>query len=290
MTVRLASSLLAYAAERWPVDRREELLHEWQAEAHVLAAGRRDLRLLAYAASLALSRPPRGQRAHDWRRLLTLRSGAALLALAAGPLVAVPLALVSYPLGPLLLPMVALLMALGGLWAGASWPAPRRSAIAVAALLPALGYVVLAPHLLVAMNPPAASAAVSWVWLAVLTGTIVWLIRGPAHPVWTWLLGVTGAAWAAVTVAVWQVGARGWDGVHLDTAYAPLWFPASVALPVEIPLGPVPDPDVSSNFLVTDYTELYPHTLLLIGAFLAAFGYAAARARTEAALEPVPVP
>jgi hypothetical protein len=284
MTVRLASSLLAYAAERWPVDRREQLHREWVAELHVLDAQGRHLRLLAFAGSLALSRPPRGHRAHEWRRLVTVRSGLALVALAVGPLAALPLAFASMLLG-LLLPVLAVLMGLGGLLAGASWPAPRRSVIAIVALAPALAYVVLPPHLLVAGSAPARSAAAAVVWLVLLSATVAWLLRGPKRPVWTGVLGVCAAAWAAVTVAVWQVGVRGWDGFHLDTTYAPLWFPASVALPVEIPLGPVPEPLVSSNFLVTDFTELYPQMLVLVGAFVVAFAYAAARARAEAAAE-----
>ncbi|GAB4050540.1 hypothetical protein [Catellatospora paridis] len=56
MISRLCHGLLARAARRWPVDLRDAMLAEWQAELHVLPTTAQRLR---YAASLATSRPHR---------------------------------------------------------------------------------------------------------------------------------------------------------------------------------------------------------------------------------------
>ncbi|MEU6203055.1 hypothetical protein ABZ814_05635 [Micromonospora musae] len=56
VTRRLADALLDAAARRWPAALRDDLRREWNAELHVLAMQRRRLRMLRFAASLALSR------------------------------------------------------------------------------------------------------------------------------------------------------------------------------------------------------------------------------------------
>ncbi|GAB4058227.1 hypothetical protein [Catellatospora paridis] len=57
MVTRLCAVLLRVAARRWPAAIRADLHREWQAELHVLAERGRTAPMLAYAASLALSRP-----------------------------------------------------------------------------------------------------------------------------------------------------------------------------------------------------------------------------------------
>ncbi|MER7279272.1 hypothetical protein ABT369_33020 [Dactylosporangium sp. NPDC000244] len=57
VTRRLAALLLAIAALRWPDELRAEMLAEWSAEVHALAAAGRRGRALTFAASLAASRP-----------------------------------------------------------------------------------------------------------------------------------------------------------------------------------------------------------------------------------------
>ncbi|MEU4678634.1 hypothetical protein [Micromonospora sp. NPDC023737] len=56
VTRRVAEVMLSAAVRRWPVELREDLRREWSAELHVLATERRRLRMLGFAASLALRR------------------------------------------------------------------------------------------------------------------------------------------------------------------------------------------------------------------------------------------
>ncbi|GIF99459.1 hypothetical protein [Catellatospora citrea] len=57
MVTRVCAALLRVAARRWPAEIRADLHREWQAELHVLAEQGRAAPMLAYAVSLALSRP-----------------------------------------------------------------------------------------------------------------------------------------------------------------------------------------------------------------------------------------
>ncbi|MEV4813160.1 hypothetical protein [Micromonospora avicenniae] len=56
VTRRVAEVMLSAAARRWPVELRDDRRREWSAELHVLATDRRRLRMLRFAASLALRR------------------------------------------------------------------------------------------------------------------------------------------------------------------------------------------------------------------------------------------
>ncbi|GAA4469527.1 hypothetical protein GCM10023170_085060 [Phytohabitans houttuyneae] len=109
--------VLRLAARRWPVPGRAERLAEWTAEVHVLrhergGAVRRELRALRFAASLALSAPPRGG-AVSVRPWLSPGTAGAAVALGSGGLFVAMFAVLAT--GPV---PVALLRDLSGAVAG----------------------------------------------------------------------------------------------------------------------------------------------------------------------------
>jgi len=263
----VARVLLRAAARRWPPSIRDECRREWLAELAVLAAARRRGRMLRFALSLALTRPSLGPRPVLDRRLAY--TAAMLLA---GPVAALGLGYAGFlltALGLFGLVFFAALLAFGGLLtahAGSAGVIVRRRLAAPAVLLPSLAVLLYLPELDVAgyrtLTRP------SLVWAGVMLAVLVAVGLTP-RPVSWWIGygGAVGAAWAAVTGAVWLHNGAG--GFTLDDSYAWLWFPSTL---VELSVGPGPaGTQLSGQFVVADFAEIYPHTLLALGVYAVAY-------------------
>jgi hypothetical protein len=266
----VARLLLGVARRRWPLSIRDGRVDEWRAEIHVLAAERRWWRMLGFAASLAVTRPalkPRHALTMDRRAVLT---GTMLLL---GPVAGLVLAYVGmFLMGLGLFGLLAfgLLLWCGGLlcaYAGANGAMMRRWAALPAVLLPCLAVVLYLPEFGVAGYRTLTRPTLLWAGLMVLLLIVVGLLPRPV----SWWIGyaaAVAAAWVAVTWAVWLYAGV----VRLDTSYAWLWFPASL---LEIDIGPGPsgvDGSVLPGwFVVWDFTEIYPTTLLALGVYAVAY-------------------
>jgi hypothetical protein len=272
-----ARLLLRLAARRWPLSIRDERWREWSAEMHVLAGAGRWGRMVAFALSLAVTRP-----SLEPRRALPLdrRFWSTAVVLVVGPGAALVLGYVGMLLTAL--GVVGLVMLSGVLWwcgllaayAGAGGVLARRRSAVPAVLLPSVVVVLYLPALDVGGYRTLTGPTLVWVALMVVVLMVVGATPGPASW-WIGCLGAVAAAWVAVTWAVWLyvtpgVGPEG--AYRLDPSYAWLWFPASL---VEIDIGPGPSgsagTDLGGWWVVADFTEVYPSVLLALGVY--AVGY-----------------
>ncbi|MGW5672449.1 hypothetical protein, partial [Micromonospora sp. NPDC003776] len=318
MVTRLVGFLLRTAARRWPAELRDELAREWAAELHVLAGRGERWRMLAFAASLAVSRA--GEPVVDRVRFdARARRAAATLLLA-------PPACLAIILAAALTMGVVVNRALTGVpWANRA-QAPMLTVLS-AGLAVLLARVVLASAARNARTGPVRTAlgvvlpvgltavGVEYalnettddlvrvapgllVWLTglalVLHGTGVLAGRGRARL--AWLVGVLGALvvadLAVVLTVVNQIPGGPEtvvDGVAqgdtIDRGSAPLWLFTSLT---DWSFG-LPRPTPSEVFLVGDLMELQPFLYLTCTPYALAYAIGAARP-AEPAAAPLPGP
>ncbi|MFI7574041.1 hypothetical protein [Micromonospora sp. NPDC049497] len=313
VTRRIAGLLLALARRRWPVDLRDELHREWEAELHVLASDGRRARMLLFAASLAARRSgvPAADRAPLGRRVLRT----------ALPLLLAPTACAAIVLAALtVMNLVVETLAWTGAWAF-DMQLPIASTMAAAA---AVGPAILADRLarrggpaggwraVAAVTAPLAATAlliayalsnssdqlldiafVLMFWLAALavvlrTATAL-AQRGRIRA--AWVAGVLGAlvvADLAVVLAVLGDVPTGpksvVDGVPqgdtIDPVSAPLWL---FAVYTNSSLG-LPRPTEWEIFLITDDVLMEPLFFLAATPYALAWVIRAARRRREPGL------
>ena len=277
-----AHGFLRVAISRWPPSLRDDRRREWLSELHVLAADRHRSRMLSFALSLALTRPAVDPRAPFARRTLAngrFWASAAMLGLGP-PGAGVGLGLLASMLtamgvfGLILIASLAAFCAWQFALAGCAGAVVRRRFALPAVLLPSLAVLLYLPG----RGDGGLSgrlAGPSLLWTAIMAVVLVAVAVTPRPAAW-WVgfTGVVAASWAAVTWAVWAFNARGLvdpgDGTsifHLDTSYAWLWFPSAL---LELDLGPGAD-GLGGYHFVSDFTEFYPHALLMLGLY--AFGY-----------------
>lgn len=279
MIRHLVRLLLALAVRRWPAHLRDEMGVEWAAELHELASQRRRVRMLRFAASLAVTRPHLGPR----QPFLDVDTSAGAILRHAALLVAAPAACVALSL--YMIPFIALLLTvpLVLLAAVAGWSSPllRPWSIVAAALLPASAAALVSPSLVWYLSDAWRRPTATLLWALVLaTALAVASGRSPRVAVLVGGAGALAACWSAVTLVV----APNASGLGLDTGYAPLWYPASVLDPVHIPLGSLPpDPNLCitsdqpctqympASFPLLDFTEGYPTALTAITLYTAAY-------------------
>lgn len=295
----LALALLAVAVRRWPVQFRDELRAEWQAELHVLASPPQRGRMLRFSVSLALTRPRLGTRMPFFDQELTVgRVVRHALLLLLVPVVTVGLGVLApFPAGLLAATGPVLLAVL----AGAGSPLVRHWAVVIAVLAPATAALVVTPlvqpYFDGAWRMPAATA----LWAAMLAVTLLSASRFRARTAAAVAgLGGLAACWAASTLAILPHAIR----LGLNTSFAPLWYPAHILSPLTVPVGDLPpDPnfcmvvdDVCVRYQpalwqLMDFTEGYPQALTITTAYAAA--YVIASAATIGAGHPIgatPVP
>lgn len=315
VTRRLCDALLRLAARRWPADLSADLHAEWQAELHVLAEQGRPLPMLAYAASLAVSRPtaePVLDRSAVSRPVLRtaafvlLTPVAGVVAMIAGFLL---MNAAVYRLAHLMVPgdydpmflQEPLATTFTGVSAGGLALAARRFGRRSATSAPLLLATVLAvPCGLVALLLVSLGGNADKVWrvlpeLVLWTAGVVlvlWLTaraaaRGRARRAW-WL-GLLGAFAVAdlvvvLTVVNHSMPATVVDGGYVDgvaRAWALLWLPALFA---GTSLG-LPGPTEWEIAQVGDITEFTPYLYLVFTPYLVAYAIAAAR-RVQAPATP----
>jgi hypothetical protein len=155
-------------------------------------------------------------------------------------------------------------------YAGAAGVLVRRRFAAPAVLLPSLAMLMCLPELDV--GGYATLTGPNLLWAGVMA--VVLVAVGVTPRPYSWWIGYTGAiaaAWAAVTWSVSLFNAAG--SVGLDTSYAWLWFPSAF---VRVSLGPGPwdsgdGYELTSWFIVNDFTEIYPHVLLGVGVYAVSY-------------------
>jgi hypothetical protein len=200
---RAVGALLRHAARRWPEDARDDAAREWAAEVHEIrrtgAPGMREARALRFAASLAVSRPPRADQlgAPSLLRvalpavqfLLAPLFCAVVVVLAAGAAQPLIDALRSWTGGSapdvagnvLLLSLVCAATALAGRALGARSAvraaSPRFTAVILAALL-TVGTAAAAPIAMTLGSWGRRQSAALVVWLPVLALACLLALRG----------------------------------------------------------------------------------------------------------------
>jgi len=278
----LARALLSVAARRWPVELRDEMRAEWLAELHVLASPPQPVRMLRFAASLALTRPRLGARMPFLDPELTVGQVARHALLVLLTLVATIHLSVSAPFAAgLLIATVPVLLAVP---AGASSPLLRPGAVVVAIMVPATGALVTAPLIRPYLNGPWDMPAATGLWAALLAGILLLASRFRVRTAVVLAgLGGLAACWLATTVATLPHA----NQLSLDTGYAVLWYPAELLWPLDVPMGdPPPSPSVCTADVcvphpapidrLMDFSEGYPAALTITTAFVAAYVIASA--------------
>ncbi|MCI4061945.1 hypothetical protein MRQ36_04940 [Micromonospora sp. R77] len=315
----LAELLLRTAVRRWPAELRADLHREWVAELHVLAARRDRLRMLRFAASLALSRSggpivdrPRvpGQARRTAATLLAAPlAGVAALLVAAVAMNLVTnqlLASTSWAMDAQVPVLMTVTVVLAVLLARATGRAAGRTALP-GPLRVALG--VVAPLALTAVGIEYASNDTVDDLLRAAPGLVVWLpglflvlwgagtLAGRGRTRVAWCLGLLGALvvadLAVVLVVVAHIPAGPetvLDGVAqgdtVDRISAPLWLFATWT---DSSLG-LPRPTGQEVFLITDLTEVQPFLYLAWTPYALAYAIGAGRAAARPADEADPVP
>lgn len=284
----LARVLLAVAVRRWPAPLRDELRAEWLAELHVLASPPQPVRMLRFAASLALTRPRLGARIPLVDTELTIgRVARHTLLVLLAPVATIGLGVFTpFPAGLLAATVLVLLAVL----AGAASPLLRPGAVVVAVVGPATGVLLLAPlgqpYLDGAWQTPAATG----LWGAALAAVLLLASRFRARAAVVLAgLGGLAACWLASTFATLPSAGRS----SLDTGYALLWYPAGVLWPLAVPVGDLKADstvcaaaDCAHSPAAIDrlmyVTEGYPNALTITTAYVVAYVLAAtAAARTD---------
>jgi hypothetical protein len=221
LTDRLARAGVTLAARRWPPELAADLRAEWLAELHALRAEGRRWRMLAFAASLAVSpavdEPGWRDRLAGLGRTAVVAAGATVLAAALSNGV--------HALGDALLPVAVAVMAVAG----------RRARIGPLAATPLLGLAMFG--FLMAGNEVAvmpfmgiadvAPAIVTWTALTLVTAR---LRRGLAV-----VAGGLVTLQAATVAGAWH--AAGVLGV--GPGWAPAWFPLTLLPGGTVHFGPL---------------------------------------------------
>jgi hypothetical protein len=161
-------------------------------------------------------------------------------------------------------------------YAAAAGTVARRRFAVPAVLLPGLAVVLYLPELGVGGYRTLTRPTLLWVVLMAVVLIAVGLLPRPVSW-WVGYAGALAAAWVAVTWAVWLFNLPGFadaGGIYrLDTGYAWRWFPASL---MDVYAGPGPrsaseGSELSSAFVVSDFAEIYPSVLLVLGVFSVAY-------------------
>jgi hypothetical protein len=312
VTRRLAEALLRLAARRWPAGIRAELHHEWLAEVHVLASRRREM--LAYAASLAVSRPVADPLLDRSAMTRTALRTAALLLLA--PLAGVATTLAGFIVmnvlvnglfgGPrfndpllgvdLQLPVATVFIAVFGV--GLALLARRRARrsaltgpllLAVALALPVGIVAILGVALGSSASEVQRTAPELALWVAGMV-LVLWLAARAAAEGdrrRAWWLGILGAIVVANAAFVLTVlsqtlppGAVLSDGSPADgvnRAWAPLWL---LTCFTGSTFG-LPGPTDWEIFRITDDITVTPYLYLAVTPYLLAYAINAARRAQE---------
>lgn len=280
VTLWLARALLSIAVRRWPAHLRDELRAEWQAELEVLAAPPRPARMLWFSASLALSRPRLGEPVPFFDLALTVnRVARHALLLVIAPFITIAVgALTPMPVGLVLATVPVLLAVL----AGAGSPLLKQWAAVIAVLAPAAVALIAIPLALPAFSGPWRMPAATVLWAVMLAGTLLFASQIPLRAAIVVAgLGGLAACWVASTLTILSHTAA----LGLDPSFAPLWYPAHILWPVDLPLGdpqPVPalciaadDPCTAAGpparWRLEDFTEGYPGALTITTAYTAAY-------------------
>ncbi|GAA1396018.1 hypothetical protein GCM10009662_09260 [Catellatospora coxensis] len=298
---RLARTLLRLAAARQPSSLRADLHREWVAELHVLAAEGRPGPLLAYALSLAVSRPaaaePLAGGTSAAKRVLT---HAVLVLLA--PAFCYGLAVVSFigmgvlrdllfpafldhdvvyrlqaPSATVLALSFAVLVGWVSWWLGTQGPLRGVRLVALVVLV-----LVAATEALVNAVIGTEYGRATAVWLPGLL--IAVLVAGRqarrGRPGRGWLLGAAIMAVAVDGAIVAQVAGTHAEDLTWHYAFAPLWLPAALA---DWSFG-LPYPTAAELFVIGDRATGMPQLVLLLSAY--AIGYAVGAARPAQAVAP----
>jgi hypothetical protein len=230
--------------------------------------------MVGYALSLATTRPSldHGSTTVFDRRLAT---SAAVVVL--GPVIGFVMGLIALLFTVCgwvgLLGLVPLLALCGRLIAEASAAGAmvRRRFAVPAALLPGLAGAWYLPDFGTGLSRTMIRPTLLWDGIMAVVLIVVGLLPRPISW-WAGYAGVVGAAWAAVTWAVWLFNTPGFDGYRLDPSYAWLWFPASFGF---VSAGPGPQDaagtDLGSWYYIVDFTEIYPHVLLGLGVYMVGY-------------------
>jgi hypothetical protein len=277
----LSRVLLTVAARRWPVELRDEMRSEWLAELHVLASPPQPLRMLRFAASLALTRPRLGARMPFVDPELTggqVVRHALLVLLGLGATVHLSV-FVPFSVGLLIASVPVLLAVL----AGAGSPLLRPWAVVVAGVGSATGVLVTAPLVRPYLDGPWRMPTATVLWAAILTGILLLASRFSVRTgVVLASLGGLAACWIVSTIAALPHASP----LSLDTRYAARWYPAELLWPLDVPIGglpPHPDgcpadvcvPHRPPIDQLMDFSEGYPSTLTITTAYVVAYVIAA---------------
>ncbi|GHJ49619.1 hypothetical protein Cs7R123_69610 [Catellatospora sp. TT07R-123] len=315
---RLGAALLAFAARRWPAGLRDDLHREWLAELHVLAAEGRSARIVAYALSLAVSRPAADPLID--RSLMTRRFWVTAATVLLAPLLCVVLGAVGLLgantvagvlrlqelTGSSLDPFVAatigglaLLLGLGATRLGARTALRGPVRLAVAAVLPCLLTAAFVIYLLGSANKLDRVVPELLWWGAGMVGVlgVAGRLAARGRTAAAWWVGVLGAllvADVAIAITVFahtgpyeylsvDGGPGGYDGVN--RIWAPLWLFTMYSGGMHGLPGPG-DWEVTQ---VADVVELTPYLYPLFGAYLLAYAIRAGRGRVQPAAGSAPV-
>ncbi|WP_433200173.1 hypothetical protein ACQP00_28290 [Dactylosporangium sp. CS-047395] len=218
--------LLRLAGQRWPGELRGEMLAEWSAEVHELAAAGRHWRALTFAFSLAATRPrvrrfslvPAARQAWSGVRLLVVLPVAAVLV----GLTATCLPVVGPLVGAVFMAVV------GGRFV------PRR--VPIALLIPAVtlpgGALYVLAYDLGAGRPvtfdKTAREVIVFGWLLMIALAVAALLVRDGRQRWAWIAGIGGSLAAAdIGYALRYFG----DPFSpYDLAGWPLWMPTSLGV------------------------------------------------------------
>jgi hypothetical protein len=169
----------------------------------------------------------------------------------------------------------------------------RPAPTVLVVLIPATAALILMAPL--AYSGPEVMERTTLLWAALMVPVLGLAARGGRSGLAVGVVGLVVAAWVATTLAMWSRNAQGFltqgsvpTVFHLDPSYAPLWFPAAL---LGFDVGPVPD-EMGSWWLLVDYLEMYPHSLLLVGVYAVAYatGAAVRRMDEEAPARPITAP
>ncbi|MGN9808854.1 hypothetical protein ACTMSW_05775 [Micromonospora sp. BQ11] len=310
VTRQIAGQLLVLARRRWPVDLRDELHREWEAELHVLASEGRRARMLLFAASLAARRSgvPPTDRAPLGRRLLRTALPLLLAPTACAAIVLAALTVANRLLDTLAwtgvwaldlqLPIASTMIAasavgpaiLADRLARSGGPAGGwRAVAAVTAPLAATG-LLIAYAFSYTPEQTLDTAVALMFWLAalavVLRAVAALAQRGRTRAAWVaGVLGALAVADLAVVLAVLGNVPTGPESVidglpqgdTIDPISAPLWL---FAVYTNSSLG-LPRPTEGEIFLITDDVLIEPLFFLATTPYALAWVIRAARRRRE---------
>lgn len=298
---RLARTLLRLAAARQPLPLRADLHREWLAELHVLATEARPGPLLAYALSLAVSRPvaaaplapgtPVARRAVTHAVLVLLAPafcygmavvsfiGMGVLRDLLSPAVIAPdvVQQLQIPVATLLALALAVLVGWVSWWLGGHGPLRGAWPVALVVML-----LVAATEALVGAVLGAEYGRATMVWLPGLLVAVLVAARQArrGRPRRGWLLGAAIMAVAVDGAIVASVAGSHAEDLTWHYAFAPLWLPASLA---DWSFG-LPYPTTTELFVIADKVTGMPQLVLLLSAY--AIGYAVGAARPAQAVAP----